>query len=114
MSKKDFRTACRACGLTIALEIDHVNENHFDNSSGNRRTLCKFHHMEKTRMGRDLFEEFLQWTREHPDIKDATRHTAQRWLLQKTNLKSHGYQLEMDIYSRITPKLNSMTTKYHV
>ena len=106
MSKKDFRTACRACGLTIALEIDHVNENHFDNSSGNRMTLCKFHHMEKTRMGRDLFEEFPLWTREHPDIKNATRHTAQRWLLQKTNLKSHGYQLEMDIDTPMTSKPN--------
>jgi hypothetical protein len=106
MSKKDFRTACAVCNLTIGLEIDHVNENHFDNSSGNRMTLCKHHHMEKTRMGRDLFKELLQLTRAHRDIKDTTRQTAQRWILKKENLKSNGYQLEMDINTLMTHNRN--------
>ena len=106
MPKKNIRTACRACGLTIALEIDHVNENHFDNSSGNRRTLCKFHHMEKTRMGNRLFKKLIQRVRKHPELKEATRHTAQRWLLETANLKSYGYQLEMDIDTPMTTKPN--------
>ena len=32
-------------------------------------TLCKFHHMEKSRMGRDLFKTFIQLVRTNSEIK---------------------------------------------
>ena len=98
MPKKNIRTACAICGLTKGLEIDHVNETHWDNSTrGNLMTLCKFHHMEKSRMGRDLFKTFIQLVRTNPEIKKKTRQTAEKWLLKKENLKSCGYQLELPI-----------------
>ena len=97
MSNKNIRTACAVCGLTIGLEIDHVNENHFDNSAGNRMTLCKYHHMEKSRAGVESSKSHLQLIRTNPKMKRLERETAQRWFLEKSNEKSRGYQLELPI-----------------
>ena len=49
---------CERCGLSewqgekIVLELDHVNENHFDNSLNNLKVLCSLCHALKTRNAR--------------------------------------------------------------
>ncbi len=43
-------------------------------------SLCKFHHMEAGRLGRDGFQTFIKLIRESPTLKEETRRTAVKWL----------------------------------
>jgi hypothetical protein len=48
--KKDF---CEKCGITVRLEVDHIDGNKFNNKVDNLQTLCNDCHIKKTIENKD-------------------------------------------------------------
>ncbi len=77
---KDDRAACAICGGIKRLEIHHVNENHFDNSTGNRMSLCKYCHQQVTDLGPGLSEHLIELARNNPGIRAQIRESSAKRL----------------------------------
>ena len=81
MTKKTHRRyACELCGITDRLELDHINEDHEDNSAGNFQTLCKHCHMTKTRMGIGLFNILREIVERDAKMKATMLDGSVKWL----------------------------------
>lgn len=79
---ENIRRTCGLCGSVTGLEVDHINGNHNDNRFGNHRVLCKYCHMQKTRMGNDEFVAFLNFARTYPKIIGTIRNSSDEWMSQ--------------------------------
>ena len=107
-NRRHRRYACELCGITDRLELDHINEDHEDNSAGNFQTLCKHCHMQKTRMHGDLFDVLRELVKSDPKMKATMMNGSVNWLAQtkdappKHTLWSE-YELDLDPESLYTP-----------
>ena len=76
------KETCDCCGIDESLETDHINEDHSDNSLGNRQKLCKYCHMQKGKMGLPLFDFIKNLCREDLRMKATMEQGSRRWLRQ--------------------------------
>ena len=70
---------CDCCGIGERLEVDHINENHQDDSAGNHQTLCKYCHTEKSR-DRDLCLKVMEACKADPRLKSTVQQASMKWL----------------------------------
>ena len=76
-NKRHLPRQCEACGFTSGLEVHHKDWNHRNNNPENLQVLCKWCHVQASKLGAPEFERMLEIVRLDQSLKTSLRKSAE-------------------------------------